>query len=609
MTKHLSAISLLALAAPLCTYASKPLEDILPANTSIIAGVRNYDALGKACKEGPVSEIVNNQQIRDVLRPLIDNFQQKINESKNDETLSWKEVKEHLGGQIVIGANFDKPLEAELENINSNVLPDIILLAEVRDGDALTHLIVEALEEDSHEKDSGVTICETESFMSEDIHHFSSCDKTPAKTDTEEKNAGAEGATENAKSPAKSNSPDNFYFGNVDETFFATLSIEEARAAIEAIKGDEKGTLAEEARISQIHSISENNDVYVCVYAKPFSDLIETAIRKEFKTEGEGNPDPTKPNPEAIINALGLSSIHSCTFSLKFEQDCVRCGMQFAYDSSYGIGKLFCSIGDSYPTPDFVKDSTTKVVSSLGFNTSTFISELKTIIFTAYPASAMIYHAQIAQIQQQCGANLDTDILGGFDEGFVMMQVNNPDTTQTGFLEVVPVYALKLKDPATFQRSLSSLLAVLPNAAAIKSTDFGGTRIISIPVGANSFSISTKDGWLVMGLSEAAIQSTLSTSEADKSFWQGSRYNEILSGKLASGGTGMSYFDSDVYTRSILYIVAMVYNNSIAKNPDDSSKQIDVNLIPNIKDIPLTLCGKSYKTPEGMISESYLLKK
>ena len=614
MKKLLTALFLLVLAAPATMQALQPFEDYLPSDTAFVAGTRDFDRLCKESREGPLNDLVNNQQIRDILKPIIDALARKIEEGKENEVLSWAEIREQIGGQLVIGIDPLKIIE-QTENgcaENDIKVTGLFLFVETKEDGALTHLLASALDEESKQKDSDLLEEEIETFMGEDIYHFDSLSESA----TEDSNPPDESANspQTTEEPGKSDTTphkDSLYFGNVDDVFFAVFNLEDAHKAIETIKGDESGTLGEEDCISSIHALAESSDMYFYFRMKPIIEPLEKGIRKELEKGNDGSQNPTKPDAEALIKALGIDSFKFVSMGIRFDPEYIRFSAYVSFDSSYGIGRFFRVIGENYPTPDFIKDSTTRSINSTALNLTTFFSEAKDIFFAAIPSASLIYQAQVAQMTQVCGVNIDTDVMGAFDEGFIVSLVDNPDKAQTANSpEVLPFYAIKLKDAPTFLHNLSTLIAMTPWAASIQSKDFNGNTILSFPVPPATFSLSIKDGWLLVCPSVSVIQNLLSTNEGDKSFWQSSRYEAITSERLSAGGCGMSYCDFDFYARTLLTAFATGFNKTIQSDSGNSNiETIDLTPIQALRDLPFVICGKSYKTSDGIHSETYLYKK
>jgi hypothetical protein len=619
MKINIPAICLLSVLQPLAAVAAKPLDDCLPANTTAIVSIANYSEIERQCQSGPLGNLVNNKQIRDVLKPCTDAIQGLMEEHKDDEFISWTDVKTHLSGQIVIGLDLTKILdELKATGDTTDAIPSIILLADVKDGDGLIALFRTSLKEMVKIDSANGREADTEAFMGADIHHFIVHDALAEKTaiaaaDAANAAPADAGATPAAKPVDPKTFDRDFFYGNLGDTFFASLDIDSVRSAIEAIKGNEKGTLAENGLSASLRAQTDKLDAFIYINAKPLEDLVEAGIRSEVKSDPNAqNPDPSKPSADAIINALGMSSFKSLLAGVKFEADNVHMNTVITVDSSYGIGRLARAYVDTYAMPDFVPDATTRAINSAGFNLSTFVNEIKHIAFTAYPPASFVYQAKIAQVKQQTSVDLDKDLLGNFGDGLVSFTIDNPDSTKTGLDATLQIFALKINDPTAFERSLSTVLAMTPIGPTVVQHDLMGSHIISIPLPGNngkSLSITTKDGWVLICTDEAALQSVLSTDPAKKSFWQSTRYTTLGEGKLAPDGIGMSYCDFDLAVRQMLYVVAQVYNTTNSGIKNGQGAPIDTSLIQNVKDLPYTFCGKAYKTADGISSESYLIKK
>ena len=627
MNLSLTTLCLVALATPFSVKAAAgPLEDRLPASTTVIVSIANFPEMEKQCKDGPLSDLVNNQQIRSILKPCTDAIMSRIEEDKKDELISWTEVKTHLTGQIVLGLDITKLSDELKAQSGKQPDPSVTLLANVKDGDGLVALVASSLKEASTQKDSECHPADTESFMGVDIHHVvfhnDQAEKT-ANAAAEEAANAADGAVDKADAkPEKAetkpvdtkNYDTNLYFGNVGDTVFAAIDADTAKAAVEALKGNDKGTMADgdPLALTRLHAQTDKLDAYFYFNAKPLTDLAEAAIRKGMKNDDAAQPDPTKPTADAVIKALGLDSVKSVLAGVKFDADSVHMNAALNVDISYGVGRLLRAYGDSYVTPDFVPDATTKAVASASFNLSTLVMEIKQIVFSAYPTASFIYQAQVAQIQQKNGIDFDKDLLGNFGDGLVSFTIDNPDVTKVGAEATVQIFALKINDPATFERSLLTVLSMTPMGPMVQKSDYMGCHLMTIPMpgsGAKSITVTTKDGWALISSEEAAVHSVISTDTTKKTFWQSARYTNLGDGKLAPGGVAMSFCDFDFAVHQFLYGFAQVYNTKTKDAKDGKTNQIDTSLIDSIKDLPYTICSKTYKVPEGIKFDAYLIKK
>lgn len=597
MNKFRSSLCLLGLTAPFCNLNAAQLESYLPEDCMLVASLSDYSAVSRKSEDSPINELLNDKKIGEVLQPFSDYLRSKLHEDSEKPLVSWDEINAHLSGQVVVGLNISKLL-AEIEATgDSNAIPGIVILANLKDADDFVNLLADRLEEQESDKNAIGSIEASEKFQGVTIHHF--LVKDTAKND----DAGTEETeSESAKAPK------DIYFGNVSDTFFVTLNADSAKDAISAMKGDEAGTLGASSHLADILSQTENTDAYIYLDAKPLGSLMEAAIKQSFGPKEGVEPNPLKPTPEAIIAALGMNSLKNVVASVTFESDNVLLRTNLGVDTSFGIGRLFNAYAPNYATPDFIPENATAVNAS-GFNLGTLIAEVKQIVFTAAPSFSMIYQAQVSQIQQQTGIDLEKDLLGNFDDGLVAFNIGNPDEIKTNIENRQQVFALKLKDSATFKRGLDVMIGMTPAASKMEKRDFSGTEITifndvnSAPV----FAMGIKDNWLLMSNASASIQNAIS-SDTGKSFWQSKTYDELGDGKLPAGGIGVSYNDVTALVKTILYTVAKIYNMSGALI-DEQAKPIDTDLISEIKDMPYSVCGKAYKTKEGISSSTYLLKK
>jgi hypothetical protein len=597
MNKFRSSLCLLGLAVPICTLNASQLESYLPEDCMLVLSLSDYSELSRKSEDSPVNELLTDKKIGDVLHPLTEFVLGKLHEDSEKPLLSWEEIKPHLYGQIVVGMDISTMLAEINASGDTKSKPGLIALANMKDADDFVDLLADRLEGQESDNNSIGTLASNEKFQGVTIRHFVMKDTAEANT------AGSEdGASE-----SDDNTRD-FFFGNISDTFFVTLDTTSAHDVISAVKGDETGTLGGSGHLAGILSQTEDTDAYIYLDAKPLASLMEAALKDSLAPKEGEAPNPLKPTPEAVISALGMNSLRDVVASVKFESDNVHVCTNIGVDTTFGIGRLFNAYATNYATPDFIPENATAVNAS-GFNLGTLITEVKQIVFTAAPSFSMIYQAQVAQVQQQTGIDIEKDIIGNLDDGLVAFTIGDPDEIKTDIEKRQQVFALKLKDSATFKRGLDVMLGMTPLAPKMERRDFSGTEI-TIFNDANSaptFAMGIKDNWLLMSNSPTSIQSAIS-ADTGKSFWQSKIYDNLGDGKLPAGGIGVSYNDVDALVKTVLYAVAKVYNQSEAVL-SGQAKPIDTNLIGEIKNMPFSVCGKAYKTKEGISSSSYLLKK
>jgi hypothetical protein len=614
MNQFCTALCLLGIAAPFYDVgAAAHLESYLPESSVLIVNVPDYSAVAKKSEASPINDLVNDPKIREILKPLTDFILGKINEDSDKPILTWAEIKTHLNGQIVLGMDVSQIVADIKSNSKTPSLPSIVILANLKDSDDFADLVTTRLKEQEDAKDTLGSFAESEKFQGVTIQHFIIKDNTPqppAADDADETKAEKDAATaDDAKDKPSDSNQQDVFFGAVSNTFFITIDQASAHNVIDAIKGKEDGTLANSEELSKLLAQTEEMDAYVFLNAKPLSELAEAGIRKSMSVKEGEAPNPLKPTPDAVINALGLNSLKSGFVGVRFEKDNVRVDTNVAVDTTFGVGRLFRAYSHDYAMPDFVPESALSVNSS-GFNLGTLLVEVRQILFAAAPSFSMIYQAQIGQMQQQSGIDFEKDFLNNFDDGLVCFSIDNPDDLKAGLGNNQQIFALKIKDAATFKHSLDAILATTPLAQKMERRNFSGTEIIvfngeqSTPV----FAMAEKNGWLLMSANLTNLQNAISSGDGKKSFWQSKTYAELGDGKLPKGGIAVTYNDFDTLVKTFLYTVAKVYNVSEPVKKGES-KPIDTNLIGEIKDMPFSVCGKGYKTPDGINASSFLIKK
>ncbi len=600
-------LALAATATSLC--AAKPLETYLPTGTVLYASLANINS--KAAEEcDPLNEIIKNEKICAFLKPVKDEFEKLVQKDEDLPDLKWEDIRQKLDGQIVIGINPVSALASAMRDEADTPIPGFELLATSKDAKGLAEFLAGKAKEMAAEKGSETFFAGSETFLKCEIFDIYTHDKEEKPTNEdvkydEEGNPVEKTAKAEETESGKGKNDVHFYFGACKNVFFLTTSMESAKALVEAVKGEEKNTLAEEAQAEAARGMGEKNDFYLYVDFRPLTRMLEDLIREKLAVQPGQQPDPSKPAPEVLISALGLDSLHYFYYGVRFKSDDMIVSGFFSADSSHGLGRLILgSFGDRYPTPDFVPASAANV-NSVAFNLGSTLFSIRDMVFTTMPMLSVAYNMQIAQIQTRTSVNLETDLVGNIDSGIVSFVVDtgasaaDPNTFQQ-------VFAFKLKDGMAFKKAVDVLLAMTPAGAMFQRRDFNGVELMTMPLPTGGFSMAVKDGWLLFSPGQQAIQDALSVGPDTKSYWQTKAYANLGNGKLEDGGVSMIYGNGTSLVKFYLAAIANACNATILS---DGTAPLDLTLIDGIGEIPVVLAGKSFKTADGIRSESHLQRK
>ena len=607
-----AALSAFALPA----FAADPLESCLPAGTALYFSLA--DSRSNAASDcAPINELRNNPKLQEFFKPFTDQIKLLSEKSKDDPLLSMDELQAHLDGQFVIGMNF-APLAASLASgVEEPGMPAFDVVFASKDGAGLIDLVVTRIKDDARMKDENARYIGSETFMGTEIHHVSVSDGKAANGDAKapkldengdpitpvpsDEPVGVKASDDSAPEAAKPESI-HIYFGTCRNVVFISTSKEDAQTLVEALHGHDEGTLGADSQASAVRSSAEKSDAYFYLDFRPISKLLEDLIRKNLPADA-GQPDPTKPDANLIISALSLDSLHYVSMSVRFTAEEAIIDTTFSADADRGVGRLLNSYSGTFPAPDFVPEKVVSVNSS-ALNLGVAFKELRQIVFAAYPFSNMLYLGQVTDWQNKSGINVDKDLLDNLDFGFASYAVptggpaSDPNSQQQ-------LFALKVKDGASFKHALDALLGVTAMGPTVQRRDFNGTEIETIPTNSGGLSLAIKDGWILLSPGQQVIQDSLSIGAGSKSFWQSNEYS-ALNSRMDKGGVGASYMDVDAFIRIILVGFARGFNETATRN---GKAPLDPTIIDSLDKIPLIVCGKAYRTPEGLRSEAHLMRK
>ncbi|MFA5256822.1 MAG: hypothetical protein WC360_01615 [Opitutales bacterium] len=620
------------LASPAVCAGSQRLETYLPENTAFLTSVRDMTEINAKCRESTLKSLLDNDELAEFFKPIKMRFEDELENNKDEQIITWDEAKGHFNGQALIALDMDASVQALNRGDDSGpVYPSMLLLANMKDGEALVDLILTRIK-DMPKEDNKFEIQEDETFLGVTIHHVTFTDGGD-NADAGDKEAAAPWkAPKEFKGDAyakqqyddydeddnyydESDGPEeetektpeitHLYFGVAQDTLFASNNQESARHVVEAIDGDAKGTFGRTAEWNDLRQTSEDTDFYAFVSFKPVATVIEALIRKNVPPVQAEIPNPMAPNSDMILNALGLGSINSLLLGVEFKPEYVHFKANYKMNTSYGIGRLFQSIGDSYPKPDFVPEEPLSV-SSAGVNPGVIIRELRQIVFNAYPAAGMYYQMYTAQVQQQ-GVNLDSDLIDNFDNGIVIFSINKDVSVKTPPQNLI---AIKIKDPVAMKRAIDAIINATGMQERVQRRDYIGTELILLPgsdPSSPSMTIAIKDGWLMLSPEITYIQNALSTNNSNKSFWTSDKFRSVDTAVHGANGFSVAYTNIGAFLRMFLEAFTTGYNDSTMQTDDNPDHLLKPDSISEIGEIPLLIGAKGYKTPDGFVQESFLI--
>ncbi len=605
--------------------AAPQYERYLPADTMFVCSVGDVTQLNEKVSRSVLRKFSEDKVLAEFFKPMFDKLLQEMEDDK-DNLITEDVLKEQFIGQIVFGADVGNLLYAVRSGDPSDsIQPSVSFLAGLKNADDFVKLLVKQFKLRTSDKDGPSIELSEEKFMGVTIYHvtiteksdtastspwatpgtYASADKAPAYSRQQysyddEDYADYEDYEDYEDEPAKP-SVTHIYFANVKNTYLTSNNQDTAHKLVEALKGEKVKTLANNTCWADVKSLADEMDVYAYVDTKPLVELINGALRKSIPPADPSQP--MQPNAEAIITAIGIDSIKSLSFGLEFKPDYVRSRTVLKVDSSYGIGRLLSSVGGAYPRPDFVPEGVTSVNTS-SINLGKVVGEIRQIAFNAYPAANFLYQMYTAGIQQQ-GVNLDTDLIGNFDDGFVMMGLDK-DVPTDGIAK--NLFAFKVKDAAALKRAIDAILMATQMNPRVKRSDYMGTEIISFP-GATpaqtSMSMAAKDGWLMISPHSGTLQNALSANDSGKSYWKSATSKKVEKVLKGGEGYGYGYSDFDAFMKIFFKSFAQGFNSSLSQS-GVSEGLMDANVIDRLDKLNLIMCSKAYKSADGFVSETYL---
>lgn len=583
--KRLNSSLLLLSATAALTAQAASIEDLLPADTSVVIRVDNANDISGKMEKHPLAALAENEAIRAFFAPLADKFSEMdADESFEDAAgMTVEEALDLFEGPMVAGMSLTKMVDAA--NAGDDIegaKPDIVAAVRYKNKAALQKLLESEAFMGNEEKSVRT---EESTFMGETL--------TSVVDDTEE---GEEEET--------------VHFALVKDTFIISPSLAALQDAVVRLKDSSASGFGSTALAQRMKTDYASSEIVFYADLNPMMSILESGIRSGMAPKDGQPPNPMLPTADAVIAALDLHSISSVLLAGDIQEEVIRLKADIGIDFDRGIGTLFDAYSTGYPTPDFVPADVASV-DTASFDVGKAFEALEQIVAKASPMLLAIYQGQLQQMKQGTGVDLRADLIGGLGSGIVAYNLEMPE--QAGEEPVQPmatVVAFKLDDPVAFERALQTILSMTPAGPMIEQRDYMGTtlRVIPGPTGEPTGVLAINGGWLIFSNQLFAVQGALSASGSGKAIW-GSAAIADGSTRLKSGGVGMSYASLAPLMKIFMQAFAQGMADAAANDEEtDDMPQPNMDAIGDLGDLPFHVLSRSHKDDEGLHSESVIYK-
>ena len=194
-------------------------------------------------------------------------------------------------------------------------------------------------------------------------------------------------------------------------------------------------------------------------------------IRGELLKKQDSAPSPMNPDPEVLLESLGLMGIETFTTRIELKDtEMVADSTLSATSLDKGIFTLLDLQPTDLPTVGFIPENIAMI--EVGrFNLLRFWQEIPVVLSVAMPAAKPQFDMMLALLRQQTGIDVEQDLLVHLGTRYFTFSAMEADT-------LLSVTAIDLKDSQAFRHGLEASLAS-PSLQAqvamlLETTDFLG---------------------------------------------------------------------------------------------------------------------------------------
>ncbi len=306
---------------------------------------------------------------------------------------------------------------------------------------------------------------------------------------------------------------------------------------------------------------------------------------------------------DGLINGLGLRGLDHFAMQIDFEDHEFSFGQGLFMNEREGLLAFLEPVDSNVELYDFCPANAFGV-STFRLDFAEMWPKVEKTIARVSPGLGLLLNSQIQAFEDQAMLSLRKDLFGSLgDEGvsisylnlsaFGEVELNNPSSA---------LYAISLKDPELFDRTLRSLLdAVSPGSDLFQERDHQGVLVRSMRGlgGGTSLSYAIKDRWLLLSMGEGQYLNQLINrmKGAKSSLWKQAHIQKALK-EMPTDVRQLDY----VNFRKI-----MPFFSSVPFSVLNDAYNIDIDA-DDFGDFPFFMLLVSQDYKDGLISKAKLFR-
>lgn len=281
-------------------------------------------------------------------------------------------------------------------------------------------------------------------------------------------------------------------FAFAGKYFVCGSSQKEVENAIVRLSKRTFDSLWENPRFIAVQKKIEGSDLYFYLDLYGFTREIEKQIREAIKlretknkdsgTQGHGSTpsNPAIPDPEAILEALSLSSMKCFYYDVRFDSPRTAVSAGLFLSDRYGLASCFKFSHRRLSYPSFVLPDAVDVSVS-NFDIPGAYRNLEKILIQAVPAIGSVYKGYINQLKAQNNIDIYKSILGNIDSKITSFSLWD-DSKQDGKIgqNISSVTAIGIKNAGEMESVIEQLKKVANLTDKFEVSDYLGTKVYAL---------------------------------------------------------------------------------------------------------------------------------
>jgi hypothetical protein len=393
---------------PVTAQDRPPLESIVPSDTAMLMLIDEMPAFLETWPKTPLGEAWNDPAVKRFLAPLRESMEiERLDEMTRETTgHDLTEILDGLTGQLLVIVNDAGAILDEGED----VIPDIAVIAEIGDHQAMFRdLMARDLEQMIEEAEEGEQIVEIEEeFQGQTLH----IRRSVSSERTEDLDAWA----------------------IAGDVMILAEPASLLKETVGNLKDGAAAPISETAAFRKMRARTPESDLLIYVNAEPFLPLIEEALKKSFSQGGGGppaatadtegaepaTPSPFQVDPQAMYDALGLDVLEGLYISTRVGEGATDVDFGLSYSGDEGILKVLAYAPGPVQLLEFVPEDVIEA-SVTNFDFSEAWQALRELLESASPEMAAQFSAQLQQMTQVTGIDLEKSLISSLGDNMVAM--------------------------------------------------------------------------------------------------------------------------------------------------------------------------------------------